>query len=263
MALDLDNLPFVDVPLPSNGLVYPTYTNEEGIETVMEKISLRPMTAKDENILHSPALLRTGKAIPNVIQNCIVNPKGIKVDSLLLGDNAALMLFLRMISYGPEIEADNVECSVCEQKFSHNFSLGNLEEKKLPVAPIIPHTNEFEYKLLSGPVVHFRLMTVKLSDDLDNLLKIKRKKNLPEDPITTRLKHQLISLDGDPDLSKLATFIDNMSARDSADLRGYIDSIEPDITPREDVVCPNCAEINNMVVPLGPTFFWPERGKRH
>lgn len=256
--MDLKELPFVSVPLPSCGLVYPKI-NIDGVEKDLDSVSIRSMTARDENILHSPALLKSGKALPMVIQNCMTEPKNIQIGDLLLSDNAALILFLRIISYGSEVEASEVTCPICDQKFSHNFSLGNLDEKKLTVAPVVPNTNEFEKVLAGGTKIRFRLSTVRMQEELDNIMKIKRKKGLQEDIVTTTLRSQIISVNGEQDKTKIANYIDTMSARESTELRSYIRSIEPDITPKAEIACPACGELISVVVPLGLSFFWPDR----
>jgi hypothetical protein len=75
------------VELPSRGKFYSTdhpLHNKEVIE-------MRYMTAKDEDILTSPALLKSGIAINRLIENLVVD-KNIVIDSLLVGDKNAIIL---------------------------------------------------------------------------------------------------------------------------------------------------------------------------
>ena len=68
------------VSLPSQGRYYPEGHPLCG-ETTVE---IRYMTAKDEDILTSRALLKEGIAIDRLLQNILVN-KEINVNSLLIG----------------------------------------------------------------------------------------------------------------------------------------------------------------------------------
>ena len=75
------------VELPSRGKFYSTDHPLHGKEV----IEMRYMTAKDEDILTSPALLKNGIAINRLIENLIVD-KNIVIDSLLVGDKNAIIL---------------------------------------------------------------------------------------------------------------------------------------------------------------------------
>jgi hypothetical protein len=54
-------------------------------------------------------------------------------------------------------------------------------------------------------------------------------KNVSAD-VSTRLKHQILSIDGETDKKTIREFVDNyMLAKDSVALRSYIRDIQPDI----------------------------------
>ena len=85
------------VELPSRGKFYSTDHPLHGKEV----IEMRYMTAKDEDILTSPALLKNGIAINRLIENLIVD-KNIAIDSLLVGDKNAIILAARISGYGEQ-----------------------------------------------------------------------------------------------------------------------------------------------------------------
>ena len=57
------------------------------------------MTAKDEDILTSRALLKKGLAVDRLLENIIVD-KRIKTHSLLVGDKNAIIIAARITGYG-------------------------------------------------------------------------------------------------------------------------------------------------------------------
>ena len=69
---------FVD--LPSGGKWYPPGHPLHGESS----IEIKFMTAKEEDILTSPQLLRTGQAINRVVQSCVLD--NVDVNTLLVGD---------------------------------------------------------------------------------------------------------------------------------------------------------------------------------
>ena len=102
---------FVD--LPSKGRYYPQnhpLCNQETIE-------IKQMTAKEEDMLSSRALLKSGVAIDRVLQSLVMD-KTIKVDSLLVGDRNALLIAARVSGYGEDYET-SVSCPACGTNQKH------------------------------------------------------------------------------------------------------------------------------------------------
>ena len=89
------------------------------------------MTAADEDILTSRSLLRSGKAIDAVLQNCIVD-KRINAEQLISGDKNALVTFLRVSGYGPEYSVE-ISCPSCGEESKYDFDLSQLEMKTLDI----------------------------------------------------------------------------------------------------------------------------------
>ena len=57
------------VPLPSCGKVYPDHHPLHG----QEAVEIRPMTAREEDILTSRALIKKGTVITELIRSCLIN----------------------------------------------------------------------------------------------------------------------------------------------------------------------------------------------
>ena len=83
------------VPLPSKGIFYPNQVAELKVEY---------LTAKDEDLLTTPALLENGTVLDVLLKKKIKSP--IDVESMLTGDKNAVLLFLRASSYGHMYEVN-------------------------------------------------------------------------------------------------------------------------------------------------------------
>ena len=95
----------------------------------------------------------------------------------------------------------------------------------------------------------------KIAKELEGLKKLDKKSNKS---ISTRLKHTILSVNGDYEIKTIREFIENtLLARDSRALRNYIKEIQPDveITYKHTDGAGNSKDID---VPIGVTFFWPD-----
>jgi hypothetical protein len=243
------------IPLPSEGRFYRVGNPLCNASSVM----IRSMTAKEEDILTSRALLKSGKALPMLLQSCLTD-KTINVDEMLAGDRNAALIGIRMTGYGPAYNVA-ITCPSCGAEAKKEIDLRELPIKHVPsnINPIAPNTNEFEFTLpTNGRRVTFKLLSGADEQEMISTAEGLRKNGLNEAVITTRLKTQILSISGETDKSVLATIIKNMTARDSRALRKYIDDMTPGVELKAPFACVVCGENSEGVeVPLGPEFFWP------
>jgi len=248
------DIPVATVPLPSRGVVYPQIEGNN-----LESVDIRSMTSQEENMLHSRAMIKSGKAISTIIQACVIS-KDININNLLLGDKNALMIATRVASYGKDYEASAI-CSECEKKSSYIFNLNNLQIKRFPedMMPLEANTNLFSFILpISKKEIQFKLLTGKDQEEIDTTKeRLLKSGKLVEDPITIRLKHQILNIAGITDRSKIGKTIDYMPAAESIALRDFIAMIEPDVEMKQFQECPKCHEQIEITIPFDITFFWP------
>jgi hypothetical protein len=247
------DIPTELVPLPSAGKVYSQTSSLYGRETV----EIRPMTAREEDILTSRALLKKGTVVNELIKSCLVD-KSINTSDLVAGDRNALMVAVRITGYGAEYNAE-IECPSCEVKSQQSFNLAELPLKKLEIDPLVDGQNLFEFVLpLSKKKVHFRFTTGRDEEELTAMQDKQKKLGLKSDSnVTTALQQSIVSIDGIEDRMKISNFIKVMPARDSLALRNYIKQNEPGITMKQDVTCPSCGHSEEVNMPLGVNFLWP------
>lgn len=249
-------VPLESVPLPSNGVTYPS----DSPLHLRETVDIRSMTAREEDILTSRALIKKGTVITELIKSCLVD-KRIQVQDMLSGDRNAIMVALRVTGYGSEytVEAD---CPKCGKRSKQNFDLASMPIKRLEIEPVVKGQNLFEFKLpVTKKVVTFKFITGRDEEEINTIQeRAKKQGSLTDSSVTTRLQYSIASVDGKTDRGAVNTFIRNMPARDSMALRKHIDQNEPGIEMKGDYDCNSCSEVSEVRVPLGASFFWPDAG---
>lgn len=240
------NLPTETVDLPSKGLLYPKdHPLSSG------KVEIKYMTAKEEDILSNPNFIRQGVVIDKLLQSLLITK--FDFDDLLIGDKDAIMMAARILGYGKDYtfklngEDITVDLTSCKEKILNKKSL--LQEGK----------NEFSFELPNTKnVITFKLLNQKddkaIDKEVEGLKKI-NKNNSYE--YTTRLKHMILSVNGDYDKKTVRSFVDTaFLARDARAFREYYQSVAPGIDTKTTYIDANGVEEDVDIV-FGTTFFWP------
>jgi hypothetical protein len=242
------------IDLPSKGLLYP---KENALSS--GQVEMKYMTAKEEDILTNVNLLRQGLAIEKMLKSLIKSP--INYEDLTLGDRNGLLIAARILSYGKDYSFMYKNPNTGEEE-KVVADLQNLEYKQ-PDWSLFSNKNEFEFKLpKSGNTVTFKLLTVVDDKKIDDEIKgIKKNLGLEAGGISTRLKHQIIAVNGDYSVKSVRDFIDDghLLAMDSIELRKYIASITPDVVMKIDVSLSD-GEIIKVDLPMSAEFFFPGSG---
>ena len=246
-------IPVDAVPLPSKGLVYPQGHPLCGAEAV----EYRAMTAKEEDILMSQALIKRGTVITELIKSCLIN-RDIDVQSLLSGDRNALMIAIRASGYGSQYQP-TYSCPSCEFKNEMDIDLNQLSIKTLNINPVAPGINAFEYKLpVSKKTVTFKFLNGREEEEIMNDMETRKKKGLLNSNLVTgRLLRSIVSIDGNENKALISKFVQYMPARDSLVLRDYINKHEPGVDMKVDFRCSSCNHFEEVALPMGASFFWP------
>ena len=234
------------VDLPSKGLFYP-----ESHPLASGKVEMKYMTAKEEDILTNKSYIEKGTVIDKLLQSLLITQ--FDYSDLLLVDKNAIMIAARVLGYGKDYEFmyKGEQCTIDLSTLEPNLVDEKLWKKG---------KNEFTYTLpTTGHVITFKLLThgdeKKISDEIKGLQKIYKDTN-PE--LTTRLKHIILSVDGDVESRTIRQFVDNnLLARDARSFREYIRSVTPEIEIKFDYEGYNGVE-EGATVPIGLNFFWPD-----
>ncbi len=250
---DADYLPPVStVKLPSRGLVYPP----DSPLYMLESVDVKPVTAKEENILSSPILIKKGTVLTTLMKACITN-RLLDPDAMLVGDRNAILVAIRVSAYGPSYSA-RVTCPKCGEDQDAEFNLSKLGLKTLDEEPVGgPGNNRFAYKLpITGKTVQFRLLDASLVNRMEDEVESIMKATGEEQGVTVRLNTQVIEMEG-VEPGRLARTLAALPARDSKSLRHHMDEVAPGVDMVQEFQCDSCGKKSEVEIPIGSEFFWP------
>ena len=236
--------PTETVDLPSKGLIYPPDSPLRS-----GKVEMKYMTAKEEDILTNQAFIEQGVVLDKLLKALTLNKFDIK--TLFPGDKNALMVASRVLGYGKEY-------SFTMNNTDYNIDLSVLENKTFDES-LITSDGTFKFTLPSSEnEVEFKLLTdldeEKITQEIEGLQKIN--KNSSSD-VTTRLKHQIVSINGSSEKNDIREFVDTiLLASDSRALRLYVKEISPDVNLSTTVDVNGRKEV--VDVPINLNFFWPD-----
>ena len=249
------------VELPSRGQFYSSDHPLHNQETV----ELRFMTAKDEDILTSQALLKNGLAIDRLVTNLLVD-KNINPDDLLIGDKNALLVAARVSGYGADYTVQ-VSCPSCGTAQAHTFDLTAFENNE-GIQPDennesgVAATDNGTFTAVlprTGYTAEFRLFTAQDEKDVMQTTAKKTKHKLADSMATDLLKVLIVSINGVADRAEVNNFIDNMPAQDARHIRGCLQVVTPNVDMTQSCECSSCGAVTDMEVPFTAEFFWPKQ----
>ena len=249
--------PTTFVELPSKGALYPEGHPMYG----REQLEIRFMTAKEEDILTSQALLKKGIAIDRMLQSVILD-KGIRVEQLAVGDKNAIIVAARISGYGSDYEVA-VNCPSCSAQVDYSFDLEKItynygeDVEDFDVRKTEAGTFMIKTPSLKAEV-EMRPMYGADETYLAQLAINRNKKNLPSTTLIDQLKRLVLSVNGSTDPAMRESFISNAPAMDTRYLRRAYKKISPNIDMTQNFVCSSCGAETEMAVPLTAKFFWTQ-----
>ena len=251
-------IPTEFVELPSGGKFYsqnhPLH-NQASIE-------IKQLTAKEEDILTSRTLLKSGVAIDRVLQNIIMN-KQINADSLLVGDRNAILIAARISGYGNDYKT-TISCPSCGLSQATTFDLNYLEFQDSSLSNGLDITNNndgtFTTTLPRTKVkVDFRLLNGRDEKNMLAQIESDRKRKRPETNITSQIRNIVVAVNGDETPEAVNYLIENMPSLDARHLRTCYKLTAPDVDMTQVFTCEECNYEQELEVPLTADFFWPDR----
>lgn len=243
------DFPVEVLDLPSKGLVYPK-------EHPLSKgtITIKYMTAKEEDILSNQNLIRKGVVLDKLFESIVVDD--IDINDIIIGDKNAIILATRLLGYGPSYPM-KFYSSVTGDSIETVVDLSKVQIKEIDFSKL-QNKNEFHFETpISKNKITFKLLTHgdELAIDRDIKALEKLNKDVSAD-ITTRFRYMITSVDGNSDIAAISKFINGFLARDSRAFRDYVKSISPDIDMSVEYTHEN-GESEVIPITMGVGFFWP------
>ena len=239
------------VELPSKGYFYP-----KGTPLASGKVEMRYMTAREEDILTSPNLLKQGIAIDKLLEALIVDKK-INIGDLLIGDKNALIVAARILAYGKEYEFVTFDDG--GEEVNATVDLTALTDKEIDFDKLSPNINEFPFTLPNSKrEITFKFLTHRDEKELEK--EAEALKKLPGTIVktmTSRMKRLITSVDRNSEQKYINNFVDTeLLSVDSLEIRKYLNSINPDIDMLTTATFPDGTE-EEVAVTITAQFFWP------
>jgi hypothetical protein len=235
--------------LPSEGKVYP---KDNPLSS--GRITIKLMTAKEEDILSSTNLIKKGIVLDKLFESIIVDK--VNPNDIIIGDKNAILLATRVLGYGPEYDF-----SFYSSKLGENIDikadLTQVKTKEIDIS-LFDNKNELEYITPNGKnKILFKLLTHGDEREIEKEIEALKKlnKDLSSD-VTTRLRYMIKSVDGNSEVGTITRFVNNMRALDSRAFREYVKKVSPDMDMKVQYTHTD-GEVEEAPISLGVNFFWP------
>tara|TARA_R100001591_G_scaffold110636_1_gene121695 strand:+ start:341 stop:1066 length:726 start_codon:yes stop_codon:yes gene_type:complete len=233
-------LPTEIVELPSKGLIYPKdHPLRSG------KVEMKYMTAREEDILTNQNYIEKGIVLDKLLESLTMNK--FDIQDAHTGDKNAIFVAARVLGYGSDYKFiyDGKEIEI---------DLSKIDNKPFNVELTDEGYSTFEMPT-NGTKVEFKYLTEKEIAAVDKEVKGISKLSKGAAPeITTKLKHQIVSVNGDTNKNEIRNYVDNfLLARDSRAFRNHVLSTNPDVDLT--YVTDDGKEIQ---IPITVNFFWPD-----
>ncbi|MEM2159562.1 MAG: hypothetical protein QXN55_01255 [Candidatus Nitrosotenuis sp.] len=242
--------------LPSRGTMY--NGSELAPNVVNGEIHVHPMSALDEIVIKNPDLLFNGSAIETVLKTCI--PDILKPHDLFARDVDAVMLFLRLVTYGNNYELHRIH--TCDDAKSHSYVV-DLEQQIQTMEYLDPTVVTDQYTVQLDNDQHVVIQPVRYRHLLEIVKLNESKKEFSADDIQKTLMMNLLniikSVDGIEDKKMIRDWLKIIPAP-------FINKITTSVEntnawgPKLEVMleCRDCGESFNAEIPINPVSFFTE-----
>jgi hypothetical protein len=239
------------ISLPSKGLVY-----AESNPLSKGEVTVKLMTAKEEDILTSTALIKKGIQLDKLLESIVIEP-GVNINDLVIGDKNAILVTSRILAFGPEYQA-KINDPFDKEEVEVTIDLSQIKIKEIDESKL-NRNNEFDFFLpISKTNIKFKLLThgdeLIINKDIEASQKTLKQSN----EITTRYRRIITEVEGVRDAGTISNFVTNrLLAGDSKSLRKAIAAVSPDLDLKFDYTSPVTGETEALRIPFGIGFFYP------
>lgn len=241
------------VRLPSRGLLYDAGVFDPNV--IDGEVRISPMTIRDEILMRTPDALFSGEAISQVLGRCA--PQILEPLQLHFTDLDFIMLALRKISYGPELEV-NYDHS-CEGHKDHSYIV-NVDDKLKKCTYLDPLLIEDQFTLYIESLdqtVQFKPLT---TADMIGILQPQSAEyseaQLESELIKLAIT-QIRDVDGVTDRGFIFEWASSVPAKAMRDVRKKLENLDRwGIDYKFPLKCRDCGEDIEAEVPLNTVSFF-------
>ena len=238
---------FID--LPSKGAFY----SEAHPWHTKEKVEVRYMTTREEEILSSVTYAENGVMFDKLIESVTVD--NIRATSLLPGDRNAILINTRKNSYGDDYQFNTI-CGKCYTSFDHTVKLSEMVNKEFDMSKLSANRTVFVELPVSKRKIEFKIATGEDVEFINKQAKQRAKHNLQGSETMDTHRRLIVSVDGDSNPANINALVPNLLLRDSKFLQKKYDEYKPDVNFVYSHECEACGHLDKGGVPVGINFFW-------
>jgi hypothetical protein len=238
---------YESIKLPSKGMFYQNGISEVNVEY---------MTSRDEDLLTTPSLIENGTVIDLLLRRKI-KTSGINPEELLPGDRNAIILFLRISSYGPDY-AVQVNDPRTGMPFKTTVDLARLRHKEIEEQP-----DQFGHFQVELPM-RKKIATIRLLTSGEDTIIFKKAEAYKEASgeeysqySTMKLKASVVAINEKTDRSYIDKFVDAMPALDAYTIRRKLMDVSPDVDMDYEFTAPDKVFKFKATLTVGIDFFFP------
>jgi hypothetical protein len=232
------SLPHDVVPLPTQGVFY---------KNKKKSIKVGYLTANDENIL-----MAGGNDMTQTLLRGKIYESDIRIEDLMEGDVEAILIFLRNTAFGPEMEL-NLTDPITKKPFKASVRLDELQviqgEKPSEDGTFITTLPKSQTVVKLKPLTYGENLEIQKMGE-----SYPQGRTVPK--VTWRLNKQIVEINGTPDKSEIAKFIEQMPIADSKFIKNFIDKNESRLDLTRTVMTPSGEQLT-VNVGFGVDFFRP------
>jgi hypothetical protein len=167
------------------------------------------------------------------------------------------MLWLRATGYGEMYPVTIYDEN--DEPFDTEINLNELKYKPLGAEPDAEGLFDFTMPL-SKANIKFKLLTCGELDEIENMLELDKKNEIPVDNSNTyALEKMIVEVNGNRDKSYIKSFVNNIRIKDGKDFSKYVEDIESGVDLNITVQTPGGGSVDTFL-PLNLGFFWPNFG---
>jgi hypothetical protein len=205
------------------------------------------LTAADENVIMSSS---ADDIIMTLVRSKVYEPD-LRPEDMLNGDIEAILIFLRNTAFGPEYNLQVIDPQN-GKKFKSTIMLDELDFKKGDIEPsengtfstVLPKT---QTHVELRPLTYRELMDINKQAEAYPVGRVAPK-------VTWRLLKQIVSVNGDREISTISKFVESLPIMDSKYIRNFLDENEPRLDLRRTVIAPSGEKVD-VNITFGVEFF--------
>lgn len=241
------------VRLPSRGLLYGPQVLHGDVKD--GEVRVYPMTTRDEILLRSADGLFGGNTIEQVFKRCV--PQVLEPSLLFFNDLDYLMVALRQISYGEEMEIEYKHECADAKDHSYVVRVDTLMKNSKEIDPL---TLDETFSVLLGTGQEVKLRPIRLVDMMRILQPPSNTELTAEQAEEEMLRlymSQIESVEGETDEELIYEWIANLPTIYVKEIRAKIaEMAEWGVSYEQTIKCRDCGELVKISTPINPVTFF-------